>query len=86
MSQVIISIPENEFWDKMGNLMDARIEASKPPPAKNLETYTINQARKLMKRGYATIVKLINAGALKTLDDGRIPHSEIVKYLERYNN
>lgn len=81
MSQVIISIPENEFWQKMATLVDARIEVLKPKPAPE-KLYTINQARKIMQRAHETVKAMIADGMIRTTKDGRIPESEIKKYLE----
>ncbi len=85
MSQIIISMPEKEFWGKMASLMDARIEAGKPPPKKEIITYSIHSAAKELRRGRKKVIEFIEAGILKTTADGRIPQSEIIKYLETYN-
>ena len=81
MSNFIISIPEDEFWSKMERLIDSRIEVLKPAPELE-KSYTINQARKLMKRAHETVTAMVSEGLIKTTKDGRIPESEIRGVLE----
>jgi len=84
MSQVIISIPENEYWAKMRKLVDTRIERlvelQKP---KSLETYSINQVAKKLRRSHHTIKAMVGDGIFKTTPDSRILASEVEKYLKR---
>lgn len=88
MSQVIISIPEPEFWDKLNNhmqkLIDSRIdkliEQQKP---ERLESYSINRSAKILKRSHHTVKILIRDGILKTTPDSRILASELEDYLKR---
>lgn len=82
MTQILISIPEEEYWGKMQALIDSRHHVVKRNDSLDAVTYSINQVRIILKRGHDTVKRLIDAGVLKTTPDGRIKRSEVERYLE----
>lgn len=88
MSQVIISMPEPEFWDKMnsqiekliGSRIDRLLDQQKP---ERLESYSINKSAKILKRSHHTIKMLIRDGVLKSTPDSRVLASELEDYIKR---
>lgn len=80
MSLVLVEITE---LDKL--IRDAikdEVTRLMPPVEKTEKLYTINQARKKMQRSFETVKNMVINSELKATPDGRIPESEIQKYLE----
>lgn len=61
-------------------------EAAKVGQPDPHRTFTINQARKLLKRSHASVKKLVQDNTLKTTADGRVTEISIHEYLNSHNN
>jgi ParB-like chromosome segregation protein Spo0J len=48
----------------------------------NQRSLTINAVAKRLNRAHATITKLVQNGTLKTTKDGRVPETELIRFLE----
>ena len=79
---ILISVPLDELMSQMRSIIQEEIKKGLPEPEPDATTYSINQVRTILHRGPDTIKKLIEQNVLKTTVDGRIPASEISKYLE----
>ena len=86
-NQVLISIPADQFLDEIQTIVAVAVksevqklmDANKPI---NTETYSINKAAKILKRKHSTVKALVEAGAIRSTDDGRITMAAIEEYLK----
>jgi len=79
---MFIPVPVDEFWSKVETIIDTRIKANLPNKDLKANTYSVTRTAKILRRGNPAIEKMMEAGILKPTADGRIPQSEIEKYLD----
>ncbi len=82
MSQILISMPENEFWAKMETLVKAQVKEAQPKSRPSTKTYSINQVAKILQKGHETIKKFIHSGVINISADGRISEAELDRYFK----